>query len=126
MEGELFMKEIFGAITKQLSKLGRAMLIPIAATPVAGLLARLSAPDMLNLPVLESASWVVFGMLDMLFAIGAVVAYTKVKDKTCPILGSIISLAVFKQTLALLLLSTIIVESGRLQICSHFLQVISL
>ncbi|MFR3912272.1 MAG: PTS transporter subunit EIIC [Clostridium paraputrificum] len=94
------MKEIFGAITKQLSKLGRAMLIPIAATPVAGLLARLSAPDMLNLPVLESASWVVFGMLDMLFAIGAVVAYTKVKDKTCPILGSIISLAVFKQTLA--------------------------
>ena len=50
------MKEIFGAITKQLSKLGRAMLIPIAATPVAGLLARLSAPDMLNLPVLESAS----------------------------------------------------------------------
>lgn len=94
------MKEILGKITKQLSKLGRAMLIPIAATPVAGLLARLSAPDMLNLPVLESASWVVFGMLDMLFAIGAVVAYTKVKDKTCPILGSIISLAVFKQTLA--------------------------
>lgn len=93
------MKEIFGKITKQLSKLGRAMLIPIAATPVAGLLARLSAPDMLNLPVLESASWVVFGMLDMLFAIGAVVAYTKIKDKTCPILGSIISLAVFKQTL---------------------------
>lgn len=86
-------------ITKELSKLGRAMLIPIAATPVAGLLARLSAADMLNLPVLESASWVVFGMLDLLFAIGAVVAYTNVKDKTCPTIGAIISLSVFKQTL---------------------------
>lgn len=89
-------------ITKELSKLGRAMLIPIAATPVAGLLARLSAPDMLNLPVLESASWVVFGMLDLLFAIGAVIAYTKVKDKTCPTIGAIISLAVFKETMSYL------------------------
>lgn len=84
---------------KELSKLGKAMLIPIAATPAAGLLARLSAADMLNLPVLESASWVVFGMLDLLFAIGAVVAYTKVKDKVCPIIGAIISMSVFKQTL---------------------------
>lgn len=86
-------------ILKQLSKLGKAMLIPIAATPVAGLLARLSASDMLNLPVLENASWVVFGMMDVLFAIGAVIAYAKTKDKTCPILGAIISLAVFKSVL---------------------------
>lgn len=83
-------------ILKQLSKLGKAMLIPIAATPVAGLLARLSAADMLNMPVLETASWVVFGMLDVLFAIGAVIAYAKTKDKTCPILGAVISLSVFK------------------------------
>ena len=84
---------------KQLSKLGRAMLIPIAATPVAGLLARLSASDMLNMPVLENASWVVFGMMDVLFAIGAVMAYAKTKDKTCPIIGAIVSLSVFKSVL---------------------------
>jgi PTS system N-acetylglucosamine-specific IIC component len=86
-------------ILKQLSKLGKAMLIPIAATPVAGLLARLSAPDLLNMPVLETASWVVFGMMDVLFAIGAVIAYAKTKDKTTSILGAIISLAVFKEVL---------------------------
>lgn len=93
------MNIFFKKIMNELSKLGRAMLIPIAATPVAGLLARLSAGDMLNLPVLESASWVVFGMLDVLFAIGAVVAYAKNKDKTCPIIAAIVSLSVFKETL---------------------------
>lgn len=61
---------MFNRIMKQLSKLGKAMLIPIAATPVAGLLARLSAADLLNLPVLENAAWVVFGMMDLLFAVG--------------------------------------------------------
>ena len=64
---------MFNRIMKQLSKLGKAMLIPIAATPVAGLLARLSAADLLNLPVLENAAWVVFGMMDLLFAVGAVI-----------------------------------------------------
>lgn len=87
-------------IMKQLSKLGKAMLIPIAATPVAGLLARLSAADMLNMPVLETAAWVVFGMMDLLFAIGAVIAYAKTKDKATPIIGAIISLEVFKAVLA--------------------------
>lgn len=90
---------MFDKILKQLSKLGKAMLIPIAATPVAGLLARLSAADMLNMPVLETAGWVVFGMMDIMFAIGAVIAYAKTKDKTIPIIGAIISLDVFKAVL---------------------------
>lgn len=90
---------MFNKIMKQLSKLGKAMLIPIAATPVAGLLARLSAADMLNMPVLETAAWVVFGMMDLLFAIGAVIAYAKTKDKSIPIIGAIISLQVFKAVL---------------------------
>lgn len=92
-------KKMFNKIMKQLSKLGKAMLIPIAATPVAGLLARLSAADMLNMPVLETAGWVVFGMMDLLFAIGAVIAYAKAKDKAIPIIGAIISLSVFKAVL---------------------------
>lgn len=90
---------MFNKIMKQLSKLGKAMLIPIAATPVAGLLARLSAADLLNLPVLENAAWVVFGMMDLLFAVGAVIAYAKAKDKAIPIIGAVISLSVFKSVL---------------------------
>ncbi|MFR6099410.1 MAG: PTS transporter subunit EIIC [Longibaculum sp.] len=90
---------MFNRIMKQLSKLGKAMLIPIAATPVAGLLARLSAADLLNLPVLENAAWVVFGMMDLLFAVGAVIAYAKAKDKAIPIIGAVVSLSVFKSVL---------------------------
>ncbi len=90
---------MFDKMMKQLSKLGKAMLIPIAATPVAGLLARLAASDLLNMPLLENAAWVVFGMLDVLFAIGAAMAYSKTKDKTYSIIGAVISLSVFKTVL---------------------------
>lgn len=93
------MEEIIKKVTKQLSKLGKAMLIPLAATPIAGLLARLAAGDLLNLPVIENASWVVFGMMDVLFAIGAVMAYARADDKAIPIIGSLISLEVFKAVL---------------------------
>ena len=75
------MKKLLSWVMNQLSKLGRAMFVPLAATPIAGLLARISASDMLNLPMIENASWVVFSMMDLLFAIGSVMAYAKVKDK---------------------------------------------
>lgn len=93
------MKNLSKIFMKELSKLGRAMLIPIVAMPVTGLLSRFGEADLLNLPVLKLASGVVFGNLDILFAIGAVAAYAKAKDKTCPILASILSLMIFKESL---------------------------
>lgn len=93
------MKGKMNKLTKQLSKLGKTMLIPLTATPIAGLLARISAQDILNLPMVENAAWLVFGMMDLLFAIGAVMAYAKAKDKSIPIIASIISLSVFKSGL---------------------------
>lgn len=54
------MKKLLSWVMNQLSKLGRAMFVPLAATPIAGLLARISASDMLNLSMIENASWVVF------------------------------------------------------------------
>lgn len=93
------MKGKMNKLTKQLSKLGKTMLIPLTATPIAGLLARISAQDMLNLPLVENAAWIVFGMMDLLFAIGAVMTYAKAKDKAIPIIASIISLSVFKSGL---------------------------
>ena len=94
------MKKLLSWVMNQLSKLGRAMFVPLAATPIAGLLARISASDMLNLPMIENASWVVFSMMDLLFAIGSVMAYAKVKDKAIPIIGAIVSLEVFKSVLS--------------------------
>ena len=68
-------------VSNQLSKLGKAMLIPVVAMPVAGLLSRLGQPDLLNLDILKIASDVIFGNLDLLFAVGCILAYTKSKDK---------------------------------------------
>ena len=52
-------------VSNQLSKLGKAMLIPVVAMPVAGLLSRLGQPDLLNLDILKIASDVIFGNLDL-------------------------------------------------------------
>lgn len=42
-------------VKSNVQKLGRAMLLPVAAMPLAGLIMRLSADDMLNIPVIGAA-----------------------------------------------------------------------
>lgn len=84
-------------VSNQLSKLGKAMLIPVVAMPVAGLLSRLGQPDLLNLDILKIASDVIFGNLDLLFAVGCILAYTKSKDKSSAVLAGVLSVMVFRQ-----------------------------
>lgn len=76
------------------------MLIPIVAQPVAGILARFGQPDLLNSELLRMAADVIFGNMDLLFAVGSSVAFTKSKDKTTTILAAVIALMVFKKALA--------------------------
>jgi PTS system N-acetylglucosamine-specific IIC component len=64
-----------------IQKLGRAMLLPVAAMPLAGLIMRLSADDMLNIPVIGAAGNAVFGNLDILFAIGVTIGFAKTKTR---------------------------------------------
>ena len=52
-------------VKSNVQKLGRAMLLPVAAMPLAGLIMRLSADDMLNIPVIGAAGNAVFGNLDI-------------------------------------------------------------
>lgn len=47
-------------VKSNVQKLGRAMLLPVAAMPLAGLIMRLSADDMLNIPVIGAAGNAVF------------------------------------------------------------------
>lgn len=89
-------------LSNQLSKLGKAMLVPVVAMPVAGLLSRLGQPDLLNLDILKIASDVVFGNLDLLFAVGCILAYTKSKDKSSAVLAGVLSVMVFRQALTYL------------------------
>lgn len=90
------MKTYFKKCMNQMNKLGKAMLMPIVALPLAGLLLCLSQPYLLNMPILQTAAGVVFGNIDMLFTIGAIAAFASTKDKTSALIGGILSLMVLK------------------------------
>ena len=59
-----------------LQPLGRALMLPIAVLPVAGLLLRLGQPDLLNIAFLAAAGDAVFANLGLLFAVGVAVDLT--------------------------------------------------
>ena len=53
-----------------LQSLGRALMLPIAVLPIAGILLRLGQPDLFNLPFVSAAGSAVFDNLGLLFALG--------------------------------------------------------
>jgi PTS system N-acetylglucosamine-specific IIC component len=53
-----------------LQQLGRALMLPIAVLPIAGLLLRLGQPDLLHWSAMASAGDAVFSNLGLLFAVG--------------------------------------------------------
>nr|NNM91210.1 PTS transporter subunit EIIC [Bacilli bacterium] len=61
----------------QLQRIGKALMLPIAILPVAGLLLRLGQPDTLNIPFMASVGNAVFSNLPILFAIGIAVGFAK-------------------------------------------------
>ena len=60
-----------------LQPLGRALMLPIAVLPVAGLLLRLGQPDLLNIPFVAAAGDAIFHNLGLLFAIGVAVGFAR-------------------------------------------------
>ncbi len=60
-----------------LQKLGRSLMLPIAILPIAGLLLRLGAGDLLDLPFMFKAGDAIFGNLSLIFAIGVAVGWAK-------------------------------------------------
>jgi PTS system N-acetylglucosamine-specific IIC component len=60
-----------------LQPLGRALMLPIAVLPVAGLLLRLGQPDLLNIPFIAAAGQAIFHNLGLLFAIGVAVGFAR-------------------------------------------------
>ncbi len=72
------MSRLFPAI----QKLGKALMLPIAVLPVAGLLLRLGQPDLLDLPFVAAAGDAIFANLGLLFAIGVAVGFAKSNNGT--------------------------------------------
>jgi PTS system N-acetylglucosamine-specific IIC component len=67
------MKNLFSG----LQQLGRALMLPIAVLPIAGLLLRLGQPDLLGIPMLAAAGNAVFSNLGIIFAIGVAVGLAR-------------------------------------------------
>jgi PTS system N-acetylglucosamine-specific IIC component len=60
-----------------MQQLGRALMLPIAVLPIAGLLLRLGQPDVLGWPAMAAAGDAIFSNLGLLFAVGVAVGLAK-------------------------------------------------
>ena len=60
-----------------LQQLGRALMLPIAVLPIAGLLLRLGQPDVLDWPTMAAAGDAIFSNLGLLFAVGVAVGLAR-------------------------------------------------
>ena len=60
-----------------LQPLGRALMLPIAVLPIAGLLLRLGQPDLLDIAFISAAGQAVFSNLGLLFAVGVAVGLAR-------------------------------------------------
>lgn len=66
----------FAATTgRGLVKLGKALMLPIAVLPIAGLLLRLGQPDLLNIAFISEAGGAVFNNLPIIFALGVAIGF---------------------------------------------------
>ena len=60
-----------------LQPLGRALMLPIAVLPIAGLLLRLGQPDLLDVAFLSAAGDAMFSNLGLLFAVGVATGFAR-------------------------------------------------
>lgn len=89
-------------LKNNIQKLGRSMLVPVAAMPLAGILLRLGADDLLNIPILMAAGNAVFSNLDILFAIGVTLGFAKARDKGMAALTAILAILTLREGLAIM------------------------
>lgn len=68
-------KSFFAAVGKGLVHLGKALMLPIAVLPIAGLLLRLGQPDLLNIAFISQAGGAVFENLPIIFALGVAIGF---------------------------------------------------
>lgn len=72
-----------------LQQLGRALMLPIAVLPIAGLLLRLGQPDLLNIAILAQGGDAIFSNLPLIFAIGIAVGFAKENNGVAGLAGAI-------------------------------------
>lgn len=73
----------------RLQPLGRALMLPIAVLPVAGLLLRLGQPDLLDIAFVAAAGSAIFSNLGLLFAIGVAVGIARENHGAAGLAGAV-------------------------------------
>lgn len=73
----------------RLQPLGRALMLPIAVLPVAGLLLRIGQPDLLDIAFIAAAGNAIFSNLGLLFAIGVAVGLARENHGAAGLAGAI-------------------------------------
>lgn len=76
-------------ILSAFQRLGKALMLPIAVLPVAGIFNRIGAADLLNIPFIQDAGAVIFDNLPLIFAIGIAVGLAKNHDGAAALAGGI-------------------------------------
>ncbi len=67
------MKKVFA----ELQNIGKALMLPVATLPIAALLMRLGAGDLLDIPVMAAAGAIIFTNLPIIFGIGVAIGISK-------------------------------------------------
>jgi PTS system N-acetylglucosamine-specific IIC component len=70
-------------------QLGRALMLPIAVLPIAGLLLRLGQPDLLDIAPIAAAGDAIFSNLGLLFAIGVAVGLARENHGAAGLAGAV-------------------------------------
>ncbi len=86
-------------------QLGRALMLPIAVLPVAGLLLRFGQPDLLDLAFVAAAGDAIFSHLGLLFAIGVAVGLARENHGAAGLAG-VVGFVVSTQGIQTILQST--------------------
>ena len=73
----------------RLQPLGRALMLPIAVLPVAGLLLRLGQPDLLDIAFIAAAGNAIFANLGLIFAIGVAVGIARENHGAAGLAGAV-------------------------------------
>jgi len=74
---------------QSLQPLGRALMLPIAVLPIAGLLLRLGQPDLLDIAFMSAAGNAIFDNLGILFAIGIGVGLARDNNGAAGLAGAV-------------------------------------
>src|SRR5882724_4065007 len=89
-------------LLESMQGLGRALMLPIAVLPIAGLLLRLGQPDLLDIPFVAAAGGAIFDNLGLLFALGIAVGIAKDGNGAAGLAGIVCFLVATRGAMTLL------------------------